>query len=365
MMDSAAAGALFRDFVDRLPGGCASSIHILSDSDADGLPAAAILVRSMVRAGYAEVTAEPRRKFENAWLPEVRRRLAERNPDALIILDLGSRSGALLPGVPTLLIDHHAPRGIPPGTTLISAYGAEPTATAGLLAYWCALALVPEIADELVWLAAISLLSDLGDKAPFQELARARFLFGVTALKELTALLNAPRRSAAGDARPGLDLLLSGRSPKEMLKNPSPELTTLREAKQEVSMAMAAARKARPYFATEHRDELGADLVAVRVNTACQVHPLIAQLWRSRFPESVILCVNVGFRPGFVHFAGRAPQGIHLIQFLPLRTPEGADENYGGGHDQASGGALPVPIWNRFAADLGFGRELQVEVEPE
>jgi single-stranded-DNA-specific exonuclease len=89
------------------------------------------------------------------------------------------------------------------------------------------------------------------------------------------------------------------------------------------------------------------------------VHPLVAQTWRSRFPKSVVLGVNTGFRPGFVHFAGRAPAGIPWLRFLRDRAPAGSGETYGGGHDQAAGGALPVDVWNAFASDLGFGAELQ------
>jgi single-stranded-DNA-specific exonuclease len=362
-MDQARAGVLFQQFLAALPRGTASRIHILTDSDADGLPAAAVLVRGLRHAGFTAVTAEPRRKFENAWMPHVRERLAACCPDALMIVDLGTRPEIPLSGVPTLLIDHHAPHGTIEGVRLISSYGEEPTATAGLLAYWCAVTLAPALEEELLWLAAISLLSDLGETAPFAELARARTLFGVTALRELTSLLNAPRRTASADASPALQLLLSGTSPKEILKINAPELAQLRLAKEEVGAAMNAARKARPHFAKGRPEELGADLVAVRMDTPCQVHPLVAQLWRSRFPKSVILGVNTGFRPGFVHFSGRAPRGVPLLHFLRAHTPPGADGSFGGGHDQASGGALPIETWNQFAAELGFGPELQVEAE--
>jgi len=362
-MDQARAGTLFSHFLDSLPGGRESRIHIIADSDADGLPGAAILVRALNHDGYEYVTAEPRRKFESAWTPEVRERLTKRHLDALVVIDLGTRSTELLASVPTLLIDHHAPSGVPGYATLISSYGSEPTATSGLLAYWCSLALAPGLSDELLWLAAISLLSDLGDKAPFTELARAKSLFGAAALKELTALINAPRRSAAGDAAPALNLLLTAQSPKQILKTESPELAALRKAKEEVADAITTARRARPYFTKAHRDELGADLAAIRVDSPCQVHPLVAQMWRGRLPKSVVFGVNTGFRPGFVHFSGRAPGGIQLLRFLRHRTPAGADDSYGGGHDQAAGGALRIPIWNKFASDLGFGPELQVEVE--
>ena len=114
---------------------------------------------------------------------------------------------------------------------------------------------------------------------------------------------------------------------------------------------------------TRVREELGADLVAVTMHTECQVHPLIAQQWRARFPKSVIFGVNTGFRPGWVHFSGRAPRGVNLIHFLSNHRPEGADDSYGNGHDQAAGGALRSPVWNRFVEEIGFGAELQVKEE--
>lgn len=357
-MDRAAAGTLFRNFLDALPQGLATRLHILTDADADGLPAAAILMRALHRAGFESVTAEPRRKFENAWMPEVRQRIGALDPEALLVLDLGSRAEPLLAGVPTLLIDHHAPFGTPPDATLLTGYGTEPTPTTGLLAYWCALALDPVRNEDLLWLAGISLLSDLGERAPFPELALARERFGATAMKELTSLLNAPRRTASGDASPALALLVTGSTPKQILKSAAPELEALIRAKAEVSAALADARRARPYFSDQHREELGAQLVAVRIDTPVQVHPLVAQTWRSRFPQSVVFGVNFGFRPGFVHFAGRAPAGVALLHFLRRRTPPGADATFGGGHDQAAGGALPAPVWNDFARELGFGPEL-------
>ncbi len=218
------------------------------------------------------------------------------------------------------------------------------------------------MAEELQWLAGISLLSDLGDKAPFPELAEAKKRFGATALKDLTALLNAPRRTADGDASSAMRLLLNAATPKQALATPSAELDALRTAKAEVSEALAVARKAPPRFSSRWKAELGADLIAVRIDTPCQVHPLVAQIWRPRFPQAVVFGVNVGFRPGFVHFAGRAPKHVNLVQFLRAHTPDGADGTFGGGHDQASGGALPVALWNPFAEEMGWGPELQVSL---
>ena len=359
-MDSAEAGRIFTEFLASLPRGKATRIHVYTDADADGLPAAALLVRALHAAGYPHVTTEARRKFENAWMPEVHARLAALHPQALLVVDLGARPDVVLPGVPTLLIDHHAPFGTPPGAVLLTSYGTEPTATSGLLALWCAQAIAPDKAHELQWLAGISLLSDLGDKAPFPELAESKARFGATALKDLTALLNAPRRSAAGDASVALELLLRAETPKQVMKSDDPALAELRAAKVETSAALAMARKTAPKFSTKWKKELGADLAMVRISTPCQVHPLVALTWRGQLKHAVVFGVNTGFRAGYVHFSGRAPSGVNLLRFLRAHTPEGADGTFGGGHDQASGGALTVALWNVFATDMGFGPEMQV-----
>ncbi len=356
--------ARFQLFLDHLPNGSRTPIHIFTDSDADGLPAAALLVRALQAAGYPNTTAEVRLKHESAWNPHVLDRLRSRKPEALIFADLGSRPDPLLPGIPTLLLDHHFPTGTPPEATLLTSYGTSEDQraipTTGLLAYWCALAIAPDEAPTWLWLAAISLLSDLGDKAPFPELALAKKQFGGGALRDATSLLNAPRRTATGDASAALQLLLLADSPKDLLSGSHPQLATLQAAKAEVADALALARKLPPRFSTKVREELGADLVAIRMDTPTQVHPLVAQQWRARFPKSVIFGVNTGFHPGWVHFSGRAPASVDLIAFLRAHRPPEADSRYGNGHDQAAGGALPTTVWNRFAADLGFGPEMQV-----
>ena len=67
-----------------------------------------------------------------------------------------------------------------------------------------------------------------------------------------------------------------------------------------------------------------------------------------------------GFRPGYVHFSARGPKGTNVIRFLREHAPPGVDQGYGNGHDQASGGAVPVESWNAFIEDLGFGPEMML-----
>ncbi len=359
------AAARFGSFLGALPQAHAARIHILCDSDCDGLPAGALLVRAFEAAGYAQVTIEAKRKGESAWNPEVLERLASRKPECLFVLDLGSRADALLPGVPTMLIDHHLPGGVPPGAELITGYGTEPTPTTGLLVYWCVRSiLAPEAHAKLLWLAALSILSDLGDKAPFAELAEAKTRWPAGPMRDAVSLLNAPRRAATADATAALAALLAAETPKQIAKGELPQSPALQAAKDEVAIALVAAKKAAPKFSRKYRDTLGADIVALRMDTPCQVHPLVAQTWRGRFRDSIVMGVNFGFRTGYVHFSARGPKGVNVIQFLREHAPRGADQGYGNGHDQASGGAVPVASWNDFAADLGFGPELQLAAEP-
>ena len=360
------AAERFEGFLAGLAGDRSTRMHVLCDSDCDGLPAGALLVRALGLAGYGSVTIEAKRKGESAWNPEVLERLRARLPEALFVLDLGSRGDALLPGVPTLLIDHHLPGGVPPGAELITGYGAErdgrETPTTGLLVYWCVRGLVTaEQHAGLLWLAAMSILSDLGDKAPFAELAEARGRWPMGAMRDAVALVNAPRRTASGDASAALAVLLEAAGPKEIASGALPECAALRAAKEEVAAALAAAKKAAPRFSRKWRERLGADLVALRMDTPCQVHPLVAQTWRGRFKDSIVMGVNFGFRPGYVHFSARGPRGVNVIEFLREYAPPGADQGYGNGHDQASGGAVPAAAWDAFAEDLGFGAEMRLQ----
>ena len=371
-------GEQFLAWLAALPRGKASRMYVVCDSDGDGLPAGALLLRALREAGYSAVAGECRRKGESAWGDELGQRLRERAAgegiDALIVADLGSRDGVILRSpedgiVPLLLIDHHRPIGQPEGSTLITAYGTgdeagdgKDVATTGLLCWWCARALVgEEKAAEWLWLAAISIQSDLGDKAPFEELKLGKARFGGGALRDATSLLNAPRRTADGRADAALALLVKAANPKDVISGAHPETAILQRAKEEVGEALALARKQPPRFSKSVREELGADLVAIRMHTGCQVHPLVAQQWRGRFPKSVVFGVNTGYRPGWVSFSGRAPAGVNLIDFLAHHRPPEADTTYGLGHNQASGGSLPVAVWNRWVREIGFGPEMVVE----
>ena len=322
----------------------AKPIAVLSHFDADGLTAAAILVRALRTAGW-QADAVTTGKGETPWDASVTAALKARDPGGLILTDLGTRSDPVLPGCPTIVIDHHVPTGEPADAVTISGNGLSPEPTSALLAWWAAGALGDQ--DDLLWLAAVGLIGDMAEDWPELEQAQARW--GKTALRDATSLVNAPRRTAAADPGPALSLLLTGDGPKVITKGESDEARALHAAKVEVRHAVDAARRVAP--------KVVGDVALIRFDSPCQIHPLIAQQWRGRLKDKIVLAANTGYRPGWVHFAARSASGRDLIRFLAEHRPAGADGRYGNGHAQATGGALRPADWNHFVSALGYPEE--------
>lgn len=335
----AAAAAAFARAMTMVSGG---PIVVLSHFDADGLAAAAILVRALTAAGH-EARPMIVGKGETPWDDAVRARLAAEAPVLLIVADLGTRAEPVLPGVPAVVIDHHLPTGAPCDATTISGNGLNPEPTSALLAWWATTGIGEQ--DDLLWLAALGLIGDMADES-FPELATAQARWGKTALKDATALVNAPRRTAAADTSPALRLLLDSDGPKAITKGGSADAEALRQARVEVREAMDMAKRVPP--------RVVGDVALIAFSSGCQIHPLVAQQWRGRLKDKIVIAANTGYRPGWVHFAARSASGRDLIAFLAEHRPPGADGRYGNGHVQATGGALRPADWNVFIAGLGF-----------
>jgi len=315
--------------------------------DADGLAAGALLARGLARLGYADVTVLPSERGESAFADGARARLAALGPAALIVTDLGvSRAGAL-PGVPTLYVDHHVPEGEPPGAVVVSGYGWDPIPCSAWLAYELLAPLAP--LDDLAWVAAVGVISDLGDRAPWAPLPAVRKRFGATTLKEAVALINAARRAPAFDIATPLALLLEADGPKAVAEDEARGAGRLRAYREQVGAALKEARRAAPRFA------VGAPWALVRFSSPCQVHPLIAQQWRGRLPKHVVIAANDGYLPGVVAFSARTSRADlsvpALLQAVDLGPLNGT---FGHGHAAASGGHLPPDAFARLLQALSF-----------
>ena len=338
--------ARFRRVLDGF--GREAPVWVLGHNDADGLAATALFTKALAADGW-EVRTRIVGRGEGAYTDEMRAELAGEPVGGVIVTDLGLRARGPKPGVPTLVVDHHLPQAAPDGIEVIAGHGFDPIPTSSLLAYWCAGAVAD--AEPWLWLAALGLIGDMADQAGFEEMAAAR-CYGVTALRDAVSLINAPRRSASGDASPALRLLLESDGPKAIVKGDGADQQALRAAKAEVKAELDAARKLAPKVVGE--------TALIRFSSPTQIHPLIAQQWRGRLGDKVVMAANTGYRPGWVHFAVRSGEARDLVAFLAERRPDGAGDEYGSGHRGATGGALKGCDWNRFIRGLGFGPEQEV-----
>jgi hypothetical protein len=60
------------------------------------------------------------------------------------------------------------------------------------------------------------MIADMANIDGFAEMRRAKAIYGITALRAAASLINQPRRSPSGDARPALALLLKCGGPAEV-----------------------------------------------------------------------------------------------------------------------------------------------------
>ena len=69
----------------------------------------------------------------SAFKAHARGRLAAMEPDALVVTDLGVHAFGVLPGVPTLYVDHHQWAAAPPQATVVSGYRWDPIPTSACM----------------------------------------------------------------------------------------------------------------------------------------------------------------------------------------------------------------------------------------
>lgn len=341
--------ATFRGFMDGLDREAPTTV--LCHSDADGVAAGAIMYETLKRLGFKRLTILVTGKGENAYTPKTKERTAATHPATLFVLDLGCREIPVVPNVPTLFIDHHRPLGVPPRGTLISSYTWEPIPNASLMAYRLC-SKVGNVSD-LDWVAAVGTLSDLGDKASFDIVPQAKKKYKAKWMREATTLINAARRSSSGDAETALWAILKASHPREIVEGETPEAKRLWEYRTEVKVAFTEAKRAGPKFSGQ--------VALVRVSSPCYVHPLVAQIWRTRLPKYIVMVANDGYLPGFVAFSMRTSGEVNVLDFLAGIELDVAEGYLGYGHDQATGGVIPVAAWNELLRKLGFGEEFLVK----
>jgi hypothetical protein len=334
--------AEFRSFIEATPR--ADRILVFHDSDADGVTAGVVLHAALTRLGFTNTTLAAPTRERDAWSDANRAIITSHRPDTLFVLDLGSRGETLIDGARQCFIDHHRPDGVPPGATLITAYSWDPIPNTSLIVYDLCSPLVN--VEDLDWVAAIGALSDVGERAPFPLLAAVKKRYAMSDLKEATALVNAARRASLYQPEVAVRALRDHGSARDLVRSDSADVLALRKAREEVKLELAEAKKAAPKFAGK--------VALIRVRSRCQVHPVIAQIWRTRLPKYIVMVANDGYIDGRVNFSMRTASDINLLDFLRSFDLGDGEGSYARGHDQATGGSLPVARWELLLEKMGF-----------
>ncbi|MBC8104076.1 MAG: phosphoesterase [Cytophagales bacterium] len=333
-----------RRFLTGLPPG--ARLAISYHGDADGSGSAALAAAFLERTGRIVAVATAPRKGEDLFGEAYRERLLAARPDALLVLDHGSRPERVLEGVPTLVVDHHdvPPEGVP-AEGYLSGLNESPTPTAALMT-WRLLSPLADLSD-IGWLGAVGMIGDLGSDAPFPELVSAKKQWGQKHLTETVALVNAAKRSGAHDTDTSLRALRTAVAPREIATGMVPEYDLLTEYRAEVQAERMRCAKTAPRFA--------GDWALLRFSSPCQIHGPLASSWVGRLPRHLVLAANDGYTPGNVHFSVRTrrPDENLLTRLRAFRADLGVPE-LGQGHAEATGGVLPVATFEKLLGLLGF-----------
>jgi single-stranded-DNA-specific exonuclease len=322
-------------------------VIVAPHGDVDGLCAGLLTARALERLGATPIIEFPG-KGEHVHTPSMQARLQGLRGDALVVLDMGSRRGSIVPGLPTIVIDHHDARDVPDGAIFVSAAGCEPVAPTGLIAY----ELFGSIMDrgdveDLGWLALLATVGDLGERHPFaarlEPIARQH---KKTHVKEAIALLNAARRSARYRPEVAWRVLSAANGPVDIARGALPGLDELHACRAEVKAEIERVARVAPRVAN--------DVAVIPFTSGAQIHPLIATRWAGRLAPKIVIAANDGYLPGRVNFAVRSASNVDLLAFLrslPLGEVEGEFAN---GHPRATGGSIPFAEFARLLTTLGF-----------
>lgn len=322
-------------------------VAIASDRDVDGLAAAVLARRALERLGAREAAIVPAAKGEHVHHPAMQARLRAGRPALLVVVDMGSRGAPILPGVPTVVVDHHQPRGLPPEAITVSAFGHEPVAPTSLLVHELFAPLAP--VGDLAWLAVLGTVADLGVAAPFPGVRAWLREHGARDVREAVVLLNAARRAAGDEVAVALGVLERAGDPGDIARGASAEVERLRACRRAVDAETRRCARTRPVFARR--------LALLRFSSPMQVHPLVAVRWMRRLRRHVVIAANEGYLPGRVNFAMRTTADVNLVELLRSLPLGEVDGEYGFGHPAASGGSLAPRDFARLLARLGFPGE--------
>ncbi|KAL9001933.1 MAG: hypothetical protein Q9188_005118 [Gyalolechia gomerana] len=354
---------------------CATShlkVLIVPDKDADGLDAGVIIHRTLTALGAdaSSIHVHLVAKGNSIHDEQEREAMKAKDPNCIIVVDQGSRPAPPVvdtPGVKCLIIDHHLSDEFPEDAMVVSACHYPPVATSSLLVYEICKSLHPTIATTCGYLCAMGTHGDLGNtlkwEEPFPDMSEVFKTHTKKAINEAVSLLNAPRRTAQFDVQTAWEALLAANSPKDVLTN-----RRLLSARAEINEEVERQTHTAPKFSKDGK------IAVFRINSAAQVHPVIATRWAGHLKSpklEIILVANTGYLPDKVNFSCRIARcasnrdpPVNIISSLKavanLDTTDLVQrmgESFARGHKEASGGIIPNQEFEELMALMKVGEK--------
>ncbi|KUI63624.1 hypothetical protein VM1G_10226 [Cytospora mali] len=352
---------------------------IVPDKDADGLTSGAILQKTLVLLGLDpdSISAHLLKKGNNIHDESERAAMAAHDPAYIFVLDQGSRKSppVIDKAHKALVIDHHyaLDDDFPEGSQHVSACNSPPVATSSLLTYLICRDLDDDVEKYCNWLCIMGTHGDLGNtlkwEQPFPNMKDAFKMYTKKAINEAVSLINAPRRTSAFNVPVAWAALTAAKSPGDLLKNED-----LLAARAEVNAEVARCTHTAPKFSSDGR------IAVFRLNSAAQIHPVIATRWAGHLQSKkleVVMAANEGYLPGMVNFSCRVPRSarardppvniIEVLEGIAAMSPDETlrarmGESFARGHKEASGGIVPVKEFEEMIGIMGVGRKPEVDI---
>lgn len=348
----------------------------MPDKDADGLSSGVTLHRTLNALGLESSMIEVHlvKKGSNIHVQAEREAMAARSPAYIIVLDQGSVAAPPVvdsAATKSLIIDHHLSDHFPEGAQVVSACHYPPVSTTSLLTYEICKPLADNIASSCAYLACIGTHGDLGNtlkwSPPFPDMTETFKIYTKKSINDAVSLINAPRRTAKYDVITAWTALLNSTDPKELLKN-----GRLQSARAEINAEVELNTHTPPKFSPDGR------VAVLRINSAAQVHPVIATRWAGHLNSKaleIVICANSGYLPGMVNFSCRIARSartrdppVNIIESLKAAADLSTDglkdrlgESFARGHKEASGGVVPVEAFEELMQLLKIGEKPQKE----
>ena len=296
--------------------------------------------------------------------------MAAKKPEYIIVLDQGSTSAPPLVDeleTKSLILDHHLSDAFPERSQVVSACHYPPVATTSLLTYEICKVLHPSLESSCAFLACIGTHGDLGNtlkwNPPFPDMKETFRTYTKKSINDAVSLLNAPRRTAKYDVITAWEALLHSKEPKDLLIN-----GRLQSARAEINEEVEMNTHTPPTFTPDGR------MAVLKINSAAQVHPIIATRWAGHLNSKalqIVMVANYGYLEGMVNFSCRIARcarsrdpPVNIIDSLKAAADLSTDglkermgETFARGHKEASGGIVPAAAFEELMVLLKVGEK--------